>query len=317
MHLVRALAFAFTAFALGAAAVSSASADTPATINVISLPSDTAGTIYYADELGYFKAAGLDVKITNMTASPPIVAAVASGAGDIGFSVVTSTAVAHERGIPVRFIAPGAMWVTANATAELVVAKDSALQSAASFNGKTIATTGIADLTYYGTKAWLDRNGANVTSIKWVELSFPEMAAAVAAHRVDAAMIAEPFLEAAKPLVKFVAPVDDAVAPRFMSTGWIANNDWIKSHPLEAAKFLAVMQKASQWANTHQKESAQILLRNTRITPETAATMSRVEYATTLDAKQIQPSIDAVAKYSNTPLRVTPAAELIWRPNQP
>jgi NitT/TauT family transport system substrate-binding protein len=304
MHLVRALAFAFTAFALGAAAVSSASADTPATINVISLPSDTAGTIYYADELGYFKAAGLDVKITNMTASPPIVAAVASGAGDIGFSVVTSTAVAHERGIPVRFIAPGAMWVTANATAELVVAKDSALQSAASFNGKTIATTGIADLTYYGTKAWL-------------ELSFPEMAAAVAAHRVDAAMIAEPFLEAAKPLVKFVAPVDDAVAPRFMSTGWIANNDWIKSHPLEAAKFLAVMQKASQWANTHQKESAQILLRNTRITPETAATMSRVEYATTLDAEQIQPSIDAVAKYSNTPLRVTPAAELIWRPNQP
>jgi NitT/TauT family transport system substrate-binding protein len=317
MRLVRALAFICAAFALGAAALAPARGDTPATINVISLPSDTAGTIYYADELGYFKAAGLDVKITNMTASPPIVAAVASGAGDIGFSVVTSTAVAHERGIPVRFIAPGAMWVTANATAELVVAKDSPLRSAASFNGKTIATTGIADLTYYGTKAWLERNGADVTSIKWVELSFPEMAAAVAAHRVDAAMIAEPFLEAAKPLVKFVAPVDDAVAPRFMSTGWIANNDWIKLHPLEAAKFLAVMQKASQWANTHQKESAQILLRNTRITPETAATMSRVEYATTLDAKQIQPSIDAAAKYSNVPLRVTPAAELIWRPNQP
>jgi NitT/TauT family transport system substrate-binding protein len=286
----------------------------PVTINVISLPSDTAGTVYYADELGYFKAAGLDVHITDMTASPPIVAAVASGAGDIGFSVVSSTAVAHERGIPVRFIAPGAMWITANGTAQLVVAKDSPLQSAPSFNGKTIAVTGLADLTYYGTKAWLEHNGGDTSTIKWVELSFPEMAAAVAQHRVDAAMIAEPFLEASKPQVKFIAPVDDAIAPRFMSTGWIATNDWIKAHPAEAAKFADVMLKAATWANTHKKESAQILLKHTRITPETAATMSRVDYATALDPKMMQPSIDAAAKYSSTPMRATPAAELIWRP---
>ena len=86
--------FAVSLLALALGAVSSAPVQsaTPLTINVISLPSDTAGTLYYADELGYFKAAGLDVKITDMTASPPIVAAVASGAGDIGFSVVTSTA---------------------------------------------------------------------------------------------------------------------------------------------------------------------------------------------------------------------------------
>jgi NitT/TauT family transport system substrate-binding protein len=305
--------FALLALALGVSSVPALAA-APVTINVISLPSDTAGTIYYADELGYFKAAGLDVHINDMTASPPIVAAVASGAGDIGFSVVTSTAVAHERGIPVRFIAPGAMWVTANPTAQLVVAKDSTLQSAASFNGKTIAITGLADLTYYGTKAWIDRNGGDTSTIKWVELPFPEMAAAVAQHRVDGAMIAEPFLEASKPLVKFVAPVDDAIAPRFMSTGWIANNDWIKAHPAEAAKFADVMRQTAAWANTHQKESAQILLHHTRITPETAASMSRVTYATTLDPRLMQPSIDAAAKYSTTPMRVTPAAELIWRP---
>jgi NitT/TauT family transport system substrate-binding protein len=313
MHFARTFVLAMMALVLGATADVPAQA-APLTINVISLPSDTAGTLYYADDLGYFKAAGLDVKITDMTSSPPIVAAVAAGAGDIGFSVVTSTAVAHERGIPVRFIAPGAMWVTALATAELVVAKDSPLQSAASFNGKTIAVTGLADLTYYGTKAWIDRNGGDTSSIKWVELSFPEMAAAVATHRVDGAMIAEPFLEAAKPQVKFVAPVDDAVAPRFMSTGWVATDAWIKAHPVEAAKFADVMQKTSAWANTHQKESAQILLHHTRITPETAATMSRVTYATTLDPKLLQPSIDAAAKYSASPMRGTPATELIWRP---
>jgi NitT/TauT family transport system substrate-binding protein len=312
MQVRRTFFCALLALVFGTASVPAASA--PLTINVISLPSDTAGTLYYADELGYFKAAGLDVKITDMTASPAIVAAVASGACDIGYSVVASTAVAHERGIPVRFIAPGALWVTALATAELVVAKDSPLQSAANFNGKTIAVTGLADLTYYGTKAWLDRNGADTSTVKWVELSFPEMAGAVALHRVDGAMIAEPFLEAAKPQVKFVAPVDDAIAARFMSTGWIATDAWIKAHPAEAAKFAEVMRAASVWANAHQKESAQILLHHTRITPETAATMSRVTYATVLDPKLLQPSIDAAAKYSTAPMRATPAAELIWHP---
>jgi NitT/TauT family transport system substrate-binding protein len=313
MRFARTFVLAMIASALAATASLPAHA-APLTINVISLPSDTAGTLYYADELGYFKAAGLDVKITDMTASPPIVAAVASGAGDIGFSVVTSTAVARERGIPVRFIAPGAMWVTSLATAQLVVAKDSTLQSAASFNGKTIAITGLADLTYYGTKAWIDRNGGDTPSIKWVELSFPEMAAAVATHRVDGAMIAEPFLEASKSQVKFVAPVDDAISPRFMSTGWIANDAWIKAHPAEAAKFADVMRQTAVWANAHQKESAQILLHHTRITAETAASMNRVTYATALDPKLMQPSIDAAAKYSVTPMRATPAAELIWRP---
>jgi NitT/TauT family transport system substrate-binding protein len=306
--------FVLGLLALALSSLASLPALAAVTINVISLPSDTAGTIYYAEDLGYFKAAGLDVHVTDMTASPPIVAAVASGAADIGFSVVSSAAVAHERGIPVRFIAPGALWITANGTAQLVVVKDSPLQSAASFNGKTIAVTGLADLTYYGTKAWLERNGGDTSTIKWVELSFPEMAAAVAQHRVDAAMIAEPFLEASRPQVRFIAPVDDAIAPRFMSTGWIATNDWIKAHPAEAAKFADVMQKTAVWANAHKKESAQILLKHTRITPETAATMSRVDYATALDPRIMQPSIDAAAKYSTTPMRATPANELIWRP---
>lgn len=313
MRFVRAFVFAAMALALGSVSAVSAQAK-PATINVISLPSDTAGTLYYAEDLGYFKAAGLDVKITNMTASPPIVAAVASGAADIGFSVVTSTAVAHERGIPVRFIAPGAMWVTANGTAQLVAAKDSPLTTAANFNGKTIAVTGLADLTYYGTYAWLQKNGGDPASVKWVELPFPQMAAAVETHRVDGAMIAEPFLEAARPQVKFVAAVDDAIAPRFMSTGWIATNAWIKAHPAEAAKFAEVMHRTAIWANAHQKESAQILLRHTRISPETAATMSRVEYAMSLDPKLLQLSIDAAAKYSKTPMRATPATEIIWLP---
>lgn len=282
----------------------------PATINVISLPSDTAGEVYYAQDLGYFKAAGLDVRITDMTSSPAIVSAVASGAADIGFSVVGSAALARQRGIPVRFVAPGALYLASNPTAQLIGAKDTTIRSASDLSGKTVAVTGIADLTYYGTRAWIDKNGGDAASVKFVELPFPQMAPAVVQHRVDAAMIAQPFLAAALPQTKAIAPVDDAIASRFMSTGWIASEAWLGAHADLAAKFAAVMRQTAQWANTHHKESGEILMRYTKISPEIAATMTRVEYGLALDPKLLQPPIDVAAKYSQQ--RFGPATDLIW-----
>ena len=286
-------------------------ADLPV-INLINLPSDTGGQAYYALDLGFFKAAGIDVRITNMTSSPAIVSAVASGAADIGFSVVGTIALARSRGITLKFLAPGALWNTSRGTAFLVSAKDSTFQKAPDYNGKTIAVTGLADLTYYGTRAWLEKNGADVASVKFVELPFPEMLPAVVAHRVDGAMIAEPFLTAAKPDVKLVAPVDDAISPRFMSTGWVASDAWLKAHPDLAAKFAAVMRQTAIWANAHHAESGAILLKYAKLTPAIAATMGRVEYAERLDPKLIQPALDATIKYSMSGLPPVTQADIVW-----
>jgi len=281
-------------------------------INLISLPSDTAGTVYYAQELGYFKAAGLDVHITDMSSSPAIVSALASGAADIGFSVVGSAALARQRGIPVRFVAPGALYLASNPTAQLLGPKDTAIRTASDLSGKTVAVTGLADLTYYGTRAWIEKNGGDTASVKFIELPFPEMLPALVQHRIDAAMIAQPFLAAAKNDTKAIAPVDDAIAPRFMSTGWVATDAWIAAHQSVAAKFAAVMHQTAQWANSHQRESAQILLHYTKISPEIATTMTRVQYALTLDPKLLQPPLDIASKYSQQ--RGVPVADLIWTP---
>jgi NitT/TauT family transport system substrate-binding protein len=306
--LIGALALSISAVAGSAGALGAE----PVTINLISLPSDTAGEVYYAQELGYFKDAGLDVHITDMTSSPAIISAVASGAADVGFSVVGTAALARQRGIPVRFVAAGALYIASNPTAQLIGAKDTTIRTAADLSGKTVAVTGIADLTYYGTRAWIDKNGGDAASVKFIELSFPEMTAAVVQHRVDAAMIAQPFLAAALPQTKAIAPVDDAVASRFMSTGWIASETWLNAHRDAAVKFAAVMRQTAQWANAHHKESAQILMHHTKITPEIAATMTRVEYGLSLDPKLLQPPIDVAARYSQQ--HFGPATDLIWPP---
>lgn len=285
----------------------------PAVVNLINLPADNSGIVYYADDLGYFKDAGLDVHISAMTSSPPIIAAIASGAADIGNAVVGSVAAARERGINVRFIAPAGMYVASHPTGRLVVAKDSTIRTASDLNGKTIAVSGLADLTYYGTKAWLDQSGANLSTVKFVELPFPAMAAAVAQHRVDAAMIVEPFLTVGKNDVKTIASPNDVIASRFMATGWIATDTWIASHRDVAARFAAVMRKTALWANSHHRESAQILLRYTKLAPEVAETMTRVDYALTLDPALLQPPIDVAVKYGTSQYPM-PATDLIWTP---
>ena len=71
------------------------SAAETAVVNLINLPADNSAEVYYAQDLGYFKDAGLDVRITAMTNSAAIVASLVGGAGDIGNSVIGSAAQAR------------------------------------------------------------------------------------------------------------------------------------------------------------------------------------------------------------------------------
>lgn len=287
----------------------------PIVINLISLPA-AAAQVYFAQDMGFFKAAGLDVHITSMRSSPAIIAAIASAAADIGFAAVGSAAAARQHGLLVRYVAAGGLCVSSNPTSLLVGPKDTPIRTAADLNGKTIAVTGLADLTYFATKAWIDKNGGNPSSVKFVELPFPEMAPALVQHRVDAAVTTEPFLTMAKDYEKVIGPINDAIASRFTITGWLAREAWIDGHPDAAARFATAMRQAAQWGNAHHRESAQILVRYVGLTPQVAAKMLSVEYALTLDPRLIQPPIDNAAKYGSSQQSPMPATDLIWTPSQ-
>lgn len=298
---------------LGVASLAaSARAADPDVINLINLPADNSAEVYYAEDLGFFKAANLDVRITAMTNTAAIVAAIAGGAGDVGNAVVGAVSAARARGIPVRFIAPAGLYLDASPTSALVVPIDSPLHTAADLTGKTVAVSGLNDLTYYATRAWIDKNGGNSAAVNYVELPFPAMPAALQAHRVDAAYDIEPFMTAGKASLRILGRAGSGVALRYLATGWVANDAWIQSHVDVARRFSAVMRRTAEWANAHHQESAAILLRYTKIPPEVAASMNRVEYALALTPALLQPPIDVAAKYGG--VKAIPAAEVMWTP---
>jgi len=292
-----------------------AGAQTLLPVNVGTLPTDGCSVIYYAKELGYFQKNGLDVTITAMPSGPAIAAAVAGGSLDVGVANVATIAQARLRGLPLRYIAPSSIAAPDTMTDVVMVASDSTLRTGADLNNKIVAINGLKDLQQITASAWVDKHGGDSKTLHFIEMPIPQMAAALEAHRADAALDVEPFVSGARALGqgKIIGDVLDGVGPRYMVVGWFAMDPWIQAHTDTAARFATALRQAAAWANTHHKESAAILVRNTKVPASVADTMARAQFGLTLDPALIRPIVDAAVKYGvlDKPVDVT---DLIRKP---
>lgn len=309
---IRVLTIALTtAVTATSAAPSQVRAAGPIAINVGTLPVDTSAVVFYAQDQGFFKAAGLDVHIQTMTSGPVIAQAVTANAIDIGVANVATVASARLRGVPLRFIAPAAIASDQTRTDLIMVPKDSPIQKASDLNGKTIALNGLKDLQQICAMAWVDKHGGDSKTLKFIEVPFPQMGGAMDQKRVDAALPVEPFASADKATARSLGDVLDGVGSRYMIVGWLATDSWLAAHADAAARFASAISKAAVWANAHEKESAAILVRNSKLDPAIADSMARAIYGTRLEPALLQPVIDAALKYGIIDKPVL-TADLIW-----
>jgi NitT/TauT family transport system substrate-binding protein len=280
--------------ALGAASA----ADAPLqTIRVATNPIDAGSEVYYAQKMGFFAKHGINVEITGLTSGAAITAAVIGGSADVGQSNAVSVAQAHERGIPVQIIAGANRYLVQADESALIVSADSPIHTARDLNGKTIAINGVRGIAEIVTRNWVDKNGGDAKTLKFLDLPFTAMAEALDEHRVDAALPSQPQLQAAldSKKVRLVADAYAAIASDFLIGGWIATTPWVQAHRALAASFAQAMYETAKWANTHHAESAAILEEVTNI--HMARSDHRVPFAEKLTASDLQPLIDACAKY--------------------
>ncbi len=281
-------------------------------LHLATIPLEVDATGWYALDLGFFQQNGLDVTIDIFTSGAPITAGLIGGSLDVGVASIGSLSTAHARGLPVLAIAPGGIYNSAAPTTVLAVPAASPLRNAKDLAGKTIGLQTLGELGQFTTMSWIDKNGGDSKSVKFLEIPSSSMADALARGRIDVAFIAEPFYTQAKPVVRFFGAGYDGVAKRFLNTAWLATNDWISRNPASAKKFVAAMRQAAVWANQPQNAEASgaILAKYTKIAPETIAKMQRARFALTLDPAMLQPVIDVSAQYKVI-ARPFPATELI------
>jgi NitT/TauT family transport system substrate-binding protein len=186
------------------------------------------------------------------------------------------------------------------------------VKSAKDLENKTIALNGLRNITQIGADAWLEANGADYTKARYVEMPFPQMGAALEAGRIDAAVIAEPELSSALAGgARIIGQPYTAIAKQFLIGGWFTTGAWAKAHPAELRRFVAAIEEAGRWANGHRAESARILEKYTKI--HVSPSMKRTTYADRLTPSEIQPLIDAAAKYKSLKAPF-PASEMIAAP---
>lgn len=298
---------------IGAGVASPIAARAATAIRVATLPVDGTALVYYAKDLNYFQDVGLDLTIQNIANGGAITPAVLANEVDIGWTNVISLAAAYSRGLPVTIIAAGGMHVTGSLATQLMVRKDSTIHTASDLNGKVIGCTGLADVGQLGPEMWIDKNGGKSSTVKFIEVPFPQLPAALEQGRVDAAWLAEPFVHAAEPFARTLATCFDAVAPRWMLGAWFTTPAYASSHHSVVESFRTVMTKTAIWANANQALSAVILAKYSHLDPNTVKSMHRIAYATRPDAALLQPAIDLAARYGTIPASF-PAQELLYAP---
>lgn len=288
-------------------------AQTPVTIRLANVPTDGASAPYYAKEMGFFTKAGLDIDIQTLNAASAIEAAVVSGAVDIGYSPLDVLANAHQKGVSLVIIAPASEYVAPAMTrsAALVLAAGSTVQTAKDLNGKVVASNGLHSFGEEAARAMIDQLGGDSSSIKYVEMPFPAMPAAIDAARVDAAFVVEPFLAAARKNGRVLGYGYDAVAKHFIMSAWFTTPAWAKAHPELVRKFVTVMHETDVWANANVVQNGEILAKYLKMDPAVVATMSRAHYAEQLTPALAQPLIDVAAKYNG--FKAFPVQEMLYQ----
>ena len=278
-------------------------------LRIATIPIDPGAQVVYALDRGSFNRNLLTPEVQYINNGAAIISAVVGGGVDIGYANVISLAVAHAHGFTLTVAAPAGLYTSKAPTSVLMVRKDSTIRAARDCYAKTIGVSSLKSITQYSTQAWLDKNGGDSKSVRFIELSFPEIAPALVSRRIDVGHFAEPFISDAKNVARVLGDSYDAVGSKFLISVFVATRAYVAANAATIKYFADAMSETAIWANSHHAESGVMLANVAKLDITVVNGMTRSTYADRLTAESLQPSIDVAAHYGG--LTAFPAAEFM------
>jgi NitT/TauT family transport system substrate-binding protein len=300
---------------LALAAMRAARAQSPLpTLRIGVSPADGYAQAWYAQDEGFFAKAGVPVDLLPFNSGSAAAAAVAGGSLDIAITTPIPLANAVIRGVPFVIIASAAVNTPKAPQLLIITRKSGTVRAAKDLIGKTVGVNTLKTLLELGLDVYLTKNNVEIPQVRVVEVLFSEMGAAIDRGTIDAAVIGEPQLSAALKANDVRVLVDPMalIAPRFVSAVWFTTQQFAQRNPDAIKRFVSVMYDTARWANRHHLESGRILVKYTKMNVEDVSTMIRADFAEQTRVSEIQPLLDACAKYNYIP-RPIAASELLLR----
>ena len=194
-----------------------------ATIRIGTTFNEASAPMFYAADQDFFKGAGLNVEVSTLQNGPAVAAALSGGSLDIGGSSTFVFMNAFRHGLPYTIVEPGELYRSEDGVTAMCVPMNSSTTSARDLNGKTIAGISLGGIDQLSTMQWMDQNGGDSRTIKFVESPSSGMVDGLEAGRFAAALIIEPHLSAAGNRIRILSKPYDTVSKKFMVACWVCN----------------------------------------------------------------------------------------------
>ena len=242
------------------------------TITISTVQSVPSASNYIAQEKGYFREAGVDVRIEGIDSLSRAMAILATNQIQIaqgGINAGYFNAVAQ--GLPVIMaLESGSTPVYHN----FVVRPDlkDKIRTPADLKGRNVAVSGAGSLSTYELSSMLETVGLRLGDVNVKTLAFPQMIPTLSNGGIDVALMVAPFTDMAIQqgvAVAWIDPEKGYVKELPMtSLAYMASADWIKANRETARKvFIALARGARDYCQAYhhgpnRAEVIQILLRN-------------------------------------------------------
>lgn len=268
------------------------------TVRALSLPLDPAKQVLYAMQSGIFRKHGLQVELSAMGSGAAMVAAIVGGSAEFAAGSLFSVFTAYGRGIPVRMVAPIAVYDTDHCDDWLLVPKDSPIHSPRDLNGKVMAADAPNDISVMATRVWMDQHGGDGKSLRSLGMNSNEQLNSLLQGRVDLVVLKPPFLTLAmgSGQVRALGKPLDAIAPRFLLSCWIATTDYIARNTDIVKAFVAGLTEGARYTNRHQAETIDMVAQFTKQDPAQIGSGVRTIIAESVSLADVQKPLDFAFK---------------------
>ncbi|MDX3456556.1 ABC transporter substrate-binding protein [Streptomyces sp. ME02-8801-2C] len=247
--------------------------------------------LYLGQKKGFFSSRGIQLEMVSAQGGAAIIPGVVSDQFQFGFSNTTSLMIAQVKGVPIKSVVNGSA-STGKVGADVsgvAVKKDSSIKSAKDLAGHTVAVNTLQNIGSTTVRESVRLAGGDPSKVKFVEMPFDQMPAALEGGRVDAAWMGEPALTIAKAQgARLVASPFAETDPKLTLATYFTSTKLTKQNPDLVKKFAAAVGESLQYANDHPDEARQILTTYTKIGGDVLNKLALPSWPTDVDMASLQ-----------------------------
>jgi NitT/TauT family transport system substrate-binding protein len=274
-------------------------------LNVAVVPAIDSAGFFVALHMGLFKQQGLTIHYTPATSSDTVIDQQVAGQYDITagnyVSYVQHAVYQHQ---PLQIIAEGS--VMQQGDQAIYTMPDSKIKTLAALKGHLLGINAPGNINYLLAAAVLTENGVKLKSVRFPTqpIPFPNMAGELAAGKIDAAALPEPFATIAEEQYGAVelADLNQGATQSFPILGYVATKSWVQEHPNTLKAFLTALEQGQEIADTSRSAVEQAMEalngpQNGQVPPIVAAVMALNIYPIGIDRVRLQRVPDVMLEF--------------------